>query len=378
MTDIAMVENEVSTPKADFADWMSSVQIGLDRENFQLRWNTISRLFIEPEDACDESWVTELLKIALGDLKKRPELAERFCSELKTEDVMFSNSTGQKNEELQVLASYSLKLLLDESILEPDFVTTNLVAINGASLSNRRKFKGGVDLLPLVAEQQFKLTRTIRLKNPITNASSNFKKSEEFEKEFQTLEDTAAHATYNRNALLALKKEFVSQLSKTNNSLKRQTNSINRELSKLSEEQEVLWLTSVGWSEHYDKPYNEVGFEFRIPSVATSLAERTFMKAELPSVKGVAAKLGVDSQEVQFSSWVEVIVNSDISYLNLYLSDVDELTPVLLALKLASNGSWKTKWKELIGAEYDFQICCRELTLQLYRELLTVKWAQCK
>ena len=375
MTDIAMVENEVSLPKDDFADWMSSVQIGLDRDNFQLRWNTISRLFIDIEDELDTTWGTELLKLALGNLENRPELAERFCSELKKEDSMFSNSTGQKNEELQVLASYSLKLLLDDSVFDRDFIAANLVAINGASLSNRKKFKGGIDLMSYVAKQQFKLTRSTRLKSPIANAGSNFKKSDAFEKEFQTLEDAVANVNYNRSALLAIKKEFLSQLSKTNNSLKRQANSINRELSKLSEEQEVLWLTSVGWSDHYDKPYSEVSLETKLPSIAASLAERTFMNSELPSVKGVAAKLGVDSKEVCFSSWVETITKSEIGYLNLNLSDIDELTPVLLALKLASNGNWKTKWKELVGVDYNLKICCRDLTLQLYRELLTVKWS---
>ncbi|MEZ8885311.1 GTPase-associated system all-helical protein GASH [Vibrio sp. 10N.222.54.F6] len=376
MTDIAMVEDEVCpTPNSDFADWMSSVQVGLDRDNFQLRWNTIYRLFIDLKGDLDDSWVDELLKLALGNLKNNPEFAARLCSELKKDDVMFSNSGGQKDEELQVLASYSLKLLLDDSIWDEDFVCMNLVKIQGASLSNRKRFKGGVDLLSYVSEKRFNLCRKRRKKQHIKGASSHFKKSEEFEKEFQTLEDSGAHATYNKNALLALKSELFSQLLSTNISLKKQTTRINSELNKLAEEQEVLWLASIGWSEHYDKPYNELSLEKKMLSIAISLAERTLMYAELPSVKGVAAKLGVESRDVQFSDWVENFTNNEFELLSEYLSDIDELTPILLSLKLASDGKWKTKWRELTGVDYNVQICSRALSLQLYRELLIVKWS---
>ncbi|USD41245.1 hypothetical protein J4N42_00495 [Vibrio sp. SCSIO 43135] len=375
MTDVAMVENEVCPPNSDFADWMSSVQVGLDRDNFQLRWNTIYRLFIDSEGDLDDSWVYELLKLALGNLKNNPEFAERLCSELKKDDVMFSNSGGQKDEELQVLASYSLKLLLDDSIWDEDFVCTNIVKIQGASLSNRKRFKGGVDLLSYVSEKRFNLCRMRRKKQHIRGACSHFKKSEEFEKEFQTLEDSGPHATYNKNALLALKKELFSQLSSTNSSLTRQATRINAELNKLAEEQEVLWLASIGWSEHYDKPYNELSLEKKMLSIAISLAERTLMYVELPSVKGVAAKLGVESRDVQFSDWVENFTNNEFEHLDEYLSEIDELTPILLSLKLSSDGKWKTKWRELTGVDYNFQICSRDLTLQLYRELLIVKWS---
>ncbi|CAH1522133.1 conserved hypothetical protein [Vibrio owensii] len=376
MTDVAMVDNEVCpSPNPDFADWMSSVQVGLNRDNFQLRWNTIHRLFIGLEGDLDEGWVYELLKIALGSFKNNPEFADRLCTELKKDDSMFSNSGGQKSEELQVLASYSLKLLLDDSIWDEAFICNNMLKIQGASLSNRKGFKGGVDLLSYVSEKRFKLSRTFRQKMSIESASSNFKKSEEFETEFQTLEDTGPNATYNKNALLALKAEFLSQLTSTNKSLKRQAKCINTEISKLAEEQEVLWLASIGWSEHYDKPYNELSLEPKMLSIAVSLVDRTLMNAELPSVKGVAAKLGVESRDVRFSDWVENLIKCEIKYLDHYLSDVDELTPVLLSLKLASNGNWKTKWKELVGIDYNFQICSRDLTLQLYRELLIVKWS---
>ncbi|WP_281947334.1 GTPase-associated system all-helical protein GASH [Vibrio parahaemolyticus] len=375
MTDVTVVENEVSLPYTDFADWMSSVQVGLDRENFQLRWNTINRLFIDIEDDLDSSWVTYLLTLALANLKSSPELAERFILELKKEDLMFSNSGGKRNEELRVLASYALKLLIDSSIYDNDFVSRNLTLIQGASLSNKRKFKGGVDLLSIVAAERFKLSRELRKRKPVVRAYSNFKKSEEFESEFKALEDAAGNVTFNRNALLALKKEFVSQLVNTNNSLGELKTSIDLELNKLAEEQEVLWLTTVGWSELHDKSFSELALGQRILSSAISLAERTLILSELPSIKGVAAKLGIEATEIQFSDWVEEISKNEIAYLTKYISDSGELTPVLFALDLASKGNWKSNWKDSIGVDYNFKICGRELVVQLYRELLIIKWS---
>ncbi|EKF9518780.1 TPA: hypothetical protein RSW70_003343 [Vibrio cholerae] len=376
MTDVTVLEDEVNLPNTDFADWMSSVQVGLDRDNFQLRWNTINRLFlVETEDDIDSSWVSYLLTLALANLKSSPELAERFVLELKKEDLMFSNSGGKRDEELQVLASYALKLLIDNSVYGDDFVSHNLTLIQGASLSNNRKFKGGIDLLSIVAAERFKLSRELRKRKPVVRAHSNFKKSEEFEREFKTLEDAAGNVTYNRNALLALKKEIESQLYNTNASLGRLTKSIDLEINKLAEEQEVLWLTTVGWSELHDKPFSELELGQRILSSAIDLAERTLIVSELPSIKGVAAKLGVEATEIKFSDWVEEISKNEFVYLTKYISDSSELTPVLLALDLASKGNWKTKWKNSIGVDSSFKICGRELVLQLYRELLIIKWS---
>ena len=375
MTDVAVLENEMSSPHSDFSDWMSSVTVGLDRDNFQLRWNTVSRLFIDTEEDLDSSWVCNLLKLALGNLKKNPELAERLCSELKKDDVMFSNSCGKRNEELQVLASYALKLLLDDTVWNNNFVSNNLVLIQSASLNNKKVFKGGIDLLSLVAAKRFKLSRELRKKNPIKRPCSFYKVSANFESEFKTLEDTGAHAAYNRNALLALKQEFLIQLTNTNSSLKKSAETIDLEINKLSEEQEILWLTTIGWSEYYEKSFNELEYEQRVLSSAIELAERTLIFAELPSVKGVAAKLGVETKEILFSDWISKIVENDIDQLRKYISESSELTPVLFAVYLANSGNWKSKWKEAVGIDYNLKICGRELVLQLYRELLTIKWS---
>lgn len=376
MTDATLEENEVTQPNADFADWMSSIQVGLDRENFQLRWNTIYRLFINSEDdEVDSSWVTDLLTLALGNLSSNPELADRFALELKNEDVMFSNSGGKKNEELQVLASYALKLLIDNSLYEDEFVSHNLTLIQGASLSNKRKFKGGIDLLSIVAAERFKNSRELRKRKPVKRAFTNFKKSEEFDSEFKTLEDYGANANYNRTALLALKKELLSQLRNTNNTFVIAKESIDQELNKLAEEQEVLWLTTIGWSELQDKPFSELEQGQRIYSCAINLAERTLISCELPSTKGVAAKLGIEATDILFSGWVEEISQSEMTYLTEFTCKSNELTPVLFALELASKGHWKTKWKDSIGIDCNFKISGRELAVQLYRELLTIKWS---
>ncbi|MFS1947252.1 GTPase-associated system all-helical protein GASH [Vibrio lentus] len=377
MTDVAVLDNEVNLPHPDFSDWMSSITIGLDRDNFQLRWDTIHRLFINVDDDLEETWVSSLVQLALGNLEKNPDLAERLCNELKQDDVMFSNSSGQKNEELQVIASYALKLLLDRTVWDKDFVAQNLVQIQSASLNSKKAFKGGVDLLSLVAAEQFKSSRELRKKKSIKRAHSFYKKSQSFESEFKTLEDTGPNASYNKNALLELKEEVFSQLEYTNNSLGTSADTINLEICKLSEEQEVLWLATIGWSDYYEVSFSELEYEQRILSSAIELAERTLILAELPSVKGVAARLGVEAKEIPFSDWVSKIAENDADYLINYLSNSNELTPVLFAVHLANSGNWKNKWKETIGIDYNFEICGRDLVLQLYRELLTIKWSKC-
>lgn len=377
MTDVAVLDNEINLPHPDFSDWMSSITIGLDRDNFQLRWDTIHRLFINLDDDLDETWVSSLIQLALGNLEKNPDLAERLCNELKQDDVMFSNSSGQKNEELQVIASYALKLLLDSSAWDNDFVSQNLVQIQSASLNSKKAFKGGVDLLSLVATERFNISRELRKKKNIKRANSSYKERQSFKSEFKTLEDTGPNVSYNKNALLELKEEVFLQLKYTNNSLAASARSIDLEICKLSEEQEVLWLTTIGWSDYYEVSFSELEYERRILSSAVELAERTLILAELPSVKGIAARLGVEAKEIPFSEWVIKIAENDADYLTNYIANSSELTPVLFAIHLASSGNWKNKWKEAVGVDYNFEICGRDLVLQLYRELLTIKWAKC-
>ena len=356
------------------------ISIGLEPRQFLLKWKTVHRLFIHSsKEENEQDWdnlADKLLNLALGDLEKEPVLAEYLCAELKKDDVMYSNSNGKNNEELQVLATYCLRLLIDENIFSSDFSSRCILKIQAASLNGMKKFKGGIDLLSLVANERFSSSRGLRERKKINSPSSHFKKSADFENDFKQLNETPSHLPYNTNAIQALNKELFSQLSDTENSLKCFTSSLDDEMVKLSEEQEVLWFVTVAWSERYNKAYSELSIEQRILDCTLELANRTLVQAELPSIKGLAAKLGIGNEEITFSQIIDIISKNEAVNLSDYYHKATKVVPVLYALNLASNGNWKSKWKSTINVDYNFKLDARNFALQLYREFLVLKWSR--
>lgn len=378
MSDIdTLVETtETITPYSDFADWLSNISIG-SKDIFLYRWNTIHRLIITPiqEGEFDNTWFDYLLKLSLGNLKKDLSLAAQICEELKQEDVMFSNAGGKCDEELQVLAAYCLRLLTDEKLCEKNFISKNIVKIQSASLNQIKGFKGGVDLLSIITDKSFALSRSLREMSQVKKYDIKLNISSESEAIFEKFEEFAVSPDINQEAIQSLKEETLRLLEETKKYSHLTVNSMNNELNKVSEEQEVLWFITLGWSDNYNKAFSELTIEQRVSECALELAERTLLSAELPSVKGLAAKLGISDENIVFGHWIEVIAKEQLSELKDFSSQANETTPVLLALQYAFNGGWKSKWKADIGLDYNFEIDARELVLQLYRELLTINWS---
>lgn len=380
-TEVLAEANEKIIPYGDFSDCLSSISVDLEPRQFLLKWKTVHRLFIDPTEAKENEldeydWFDNLLHLALGDLEKEPALAEYLCAELKKDDVMYSNSNGKNNEELQVLSTYCLRLLIDENIWSSDFTSSCMLKIQAASLNGMKKFKGGIDLLSFVANERFSSSRGLRDRKKINSPSSYFKKSANFETAFNELNESPTHPPYNTSAIQALNKELFSQLFHTQNSLKYFTSSLDDEMEKLSEEQEVLWFVTVAWSERYNKAYSELSIEQRILDCTLELANRTLVKAELPSIKGLAAKLGIANEEITFSQIIDTISKDETVNLSDYYHKATKVVPVLYALNLASNGNWKSKWKSAINVDYNFKLDARSFALQLYRELLALKWSR--
>ena len=382
MTDTGVLPtvDEKLIPYNDFSDWLSSISVNLEENQFLLRWKTIHRLFIDEVDDTDavlsnSEWADNLLSLALGDLKSEPNLAEYLCAELKKDDIMYSNAGGKNNEELQVLAAYCLRLMLDDELWVSSFTALTALKIQAASLCGKRTFKGSMDLLSVAMDQGFSTSRTLRRSNKITPPASYFTKSETFESAFTVLEDYNPSVNYNTDAIKALKDETFRQLSNTQKSLHRYAALLETQMGKLAEEQEVLWFITAAWSEAYEKPYSELSIEQRILDLSVELSRRTLIESELPSIKGLAAKLGVCSDEVTLTKFIDSLSEDKVIDVSEYYEKATSLSPILYALKLASNGSWKSKWKSSTNVDYNVKLDAKDILLQLYRELLAMKWS---
>ncbi|MGI2192711.1 hypothetical protein ACRN9V_14830 [Shewanella baltica] len=362
----------------DFLNWIKPITLSKNRDDVLLRWKTIDRIFIEQNDSeiINSQWINNLILSALSDAPVEPEELETLRAEFKKDDFMYPSSSLDVEEELRVLSSYCLSLIADDDYFNSENSAMNTTKILSASFNGLRSFKGGVCLYNLLSHYSFHYSRSQREKPKLSPPSFIFKKSKGFSDSSTQLTSSPAHVPYIGNFAENLSKELDIQLSAATNSMSIYVRNANKIISILEEEQEVLWLVNLSWNEDFDISYDSMEMDRKILLLPLHLKDKTKILAELPSVKAIARKIGVKDEEIEFRDWVEKCQNDLPKSIINVLDKSSEITPVLLALKLATDGGWYKKWKSLIGIDSKFKINSLALTLQLYREFLTIEWSK--
>ncbi len=369
-------EQETIDIYPDFVDWVTPTDISLSRDEFQLRWKTIHRIFIDQErDEINNEFIDHLIISSLGHMDLRPEALDTLRSKMRIDDVMFPNTQGSRDEELKVLSSYCLRLLIDNDLYTDLSCSQNVTKILSASLNGIKSYKGGIDLVNLAKNNSFKYTRTIRDRSSIEAPGLSFQFESNTTSALKMLDnENDSNMEYNKTAILTVASELSRQLSAATRHMKNYVAKVNTENKKIAEEQEILWFVNLCWSDKFDTNYTNLSVFIRIFEFASDLSSRTHLNVELPSVKALSNKVGIEPQKIKFREWVAGVLQEYTIAIDEYEDEISELTPCLYAIKLAKQGNWFNKWKEHIGLESNFEIDSLELTQQIYREQLVIGW----
>ncbi len=362
----------------DFLNWIKPIKLSQSRDDVLLRWQTIDRIFVGQADCeiINDQWINNLILSALSDAPVELDVLETLRAELKKDDFMYPSSSLDVKEELRVLSSYCLSLIADDDYFDCDSAAMVTTKILSASFNGLRSFKGGECLYDLLSHYSFHYSRSQREKPELTSPSLYFKKSTAFVESVTQLKTSPHNPPYIADFAENLSKELDRQLVCANASMSNYVKETNKVISILEEEKEVLWLVNLSWNDELDVSYKSMEVEKKILLLSCHLKDKTKVLAELPSIKAVARKVGVEDTEVDFRNWVDQNLKVLPKSMNDILDKASEITPVLLGLKLASDGNWYKKWKSLIGIDSKITINSLELTLQLYRELLTIEWSK--
>ncbi|HIF6025280.1 TPA: GTPase-associated system all-helical protein GASH [Vibrio parahaemolyticus] len=362
---------ELPLINSDFSEYMAPTQLVSDRESFVLRWKTLHRLFIEREIDVDD-WLDDLIASALGVMSDNPEVTEKLRNEIRADDPVFPGGLESNLEELKHLSTYALRLISDKKYWPQSRCSVAATKILAASFNRLRDYKGGRDLSDYVDKMNFNYVRDLRDLSSLSAPSCHFSFSDSNKEALDVLKgDTTASITDVQDAVVALEKELNRQLSSAQTRLKTFTDRLNDAQAIATEELEALWFINLGWSDVFDTSYDDLSLETKIFDAALSLADRTELDSELPSLKALGHKLGVSNESVSFREWIEEVSNKD---WEIDFDEASELTPCLLAIKYAQNGNWYKRWKDSIGIDSKFDISVLDLLQQVYRELLVLRW----
>ncbi|ELI0634455.1 hypothetical protein Q8344_002082 [Vibrio harveyi] len=371
---MAATETTTESPsiKPDFSEYMAPTQLGLDRDSFVLRWKTLHRLFIESETDVDD-WLNDLIVSALGVMSDNPNATERLRNEIRSDDPVFPGGLESNLEELKHLSTYALRLISDDDYWPRSKCSVAATKILAASFNGLREYKGGQDLSDYVDKMNFNYVRQLRDLTSLSAPSCHFVFVDSNKEALDVLNDDSAapSITVVKDAVVALENELKHQLSSAQGRLKIFTDALNDAQAIATEELEALWFINLGWSDVFDTSYDDLSLEIRIFDAALSLADRTELNSELPSIKALGHKLGISHESVSFREWIEEVSTKD---WDIDFDEASELTPCLLAIKYAQNGSWYKKWKDSIGIDSKFGISGLDLLKQVYRELLVLRW----
>ncbi|MDE1225100.1 hypothetical protein MCT03_12655 [Vibrio aestuarianus] len=370
---MAVTETTTEPPliKSDFSEYMAPTQLVTDRTSFVLRWNTLHRLFIEKEVDVYE-WLDDLIASALGVMSDNPEVTEKLRNEIRVDDPVFPGGSESNLEELKHLSTYALRLISDDEYWPQSQCSVVATKILAASFSGLRDYKGGQDLSDYVDKMNFNYVRELRDISSLSAPTCYFSFSESNKEALDVLNDgSVASITTVQDAVVALEGELKRQLSIAQNKLRTFTSSLNNAQAIATEELEALWFINLGWSDVFDASYEDLSLETKIFDAALSLADRTKLDSELPSLKALGHKLGISKESISFRKWIEEVSTKD---WDIDFDEASELTPCLLAIKYAKNGNWYKRWKDSIGIDSKFDISGLDLLLQVYRELLVLRW----
>lgn len=359
----------------DFADWYRLVDLQPQGETIEKRWQAIEQ-FCESVNAAQ---ALELIRLFYERSAQDADFLEIFRSPFKSADVTFQ--MRDNTAELQVLAGATIVQLLEGDRYE----LADVVAL-GIVCTDYRGRRRNISIPEIVNRaRQYLVSQSESLRAPKEVPSFTKPDLQPLFSEEQLLqpfsENNWIKVANQLHVLYTHYNQTISQLAAT-------TEEVTSHLSDLQrlrqEESNILWWLFAEYSRDLNQPMTKVGFPAVCIVAAKELAELTVVlpgplpalafldkmlhtaKAKLPDTTSLQAAVNA-SPRAWRSQWMQ----------RLKIADVEDLCPVLLAIKqsLETDGrdDWVPAFERAAGVKVAEAIQSLDLTYQAYEENLLVR-----
>jgi hypothetical protein len=351
-----------------FSDWLRPTDLGIDRDTLKLRWAGIVQL---RDEFIDWELAQDLIRLSLGRPLKDSDSLETFKEVFKSHDNMFPMKPGSNDAELINLASAYLAACLADEDNEP-FATKLATLILATSFCSNRVFPEGPDLVIDSIKFASIAGASIRERSIPPQPILAYKIKDTTQEAINTIQVNQVEQI--KTALNSLIGELTSHLNAAHNTVKKNHQKTIKQNEIRDEELEILWWIFGEQSQILSVPFTEIP-ELESPLLlGMEFAQRTTIQAELPSLKGLLRKIGVDHEgSIAFKDLIEA--NKKHSSI---LLDEDvycpTLTPLLHALSITRESStWQKQWEQNSGLSANIKASSVEWAEQIYRESLFLK-----
>jgi hypothetical protein len=350
------MSNEENTMHKDFADWMSSVDIGKDRESLTLRWQTVSRLVSDEE--LNKDGFDELVRFIFGE--KLPESTlEWLQTEFKSDDSLFTNDANKNPQELLALAASIIALTIEEgSYYLASHVGVNILMAYCGEL--RPPAYG--DYLIAKAQNAVKENAIrIRERNTPTKIATN-----KWDETIDDLAETNPPEAIKVLAPIVKKNDIV--LKNANLTIR----ALENHIAIKDEELEILWWVIVGYSDMLNTPLGNIHEVLQPFVYGTELSNHISLGIEPPALRGILSKcLANPEQKILFKTLGEHVGEFAPMMLDSISSEpCSVLTPIHYLVKciLDIGEHWQDKWSRDTKLTPDMEMTSIDLAVQFCRE----------
>lgn len=357
-----------------YSDWLRPTDINIDREDLKRRWASTVDL---RDDTLYKNNIKrwELVRAALGTSLIDDSSEHWFRQAFKARDEIFKMTPGSNDNEISNLAAATLACCLEDDG-DSDAARCSLATcILTASFFSARRFFGGANLIQqsdaVLSEFGGRIRARISPASPSMNLS--------LRKPTLELVDNIEHGDLDsyKKAMNGILKELQFLLGSADRNVKEYVEHVDSQTSIQDEELEILWWLFGGKSQILNRPFTEIN-QFQLIVIAgIEISRKTKIETELPSIKGLLIKLGVDSaEEVSFKS----IIESTKEIADSILTEdryCPLLTPTLFALSITrESSSWQKAWERATGLKVNILSKASDWGVQIYREsLIAEKWS---
>lgn len=352
------MSSEENTMHKDFADWMSHVNIKLDRDSLDMRWQTVSRLV--HEENLKTNYLDDLIQFIFGE--KLPETSlEWLQSEFKHDDSLFSNDANKNQQELLALTASIIYLILEGG---DDLASHAGLHILTANCSELRPPVHGDYLLKkaqnTITAHAIQIRK--RIKEPTKALTTKWN---------ATIDElVATDPTEATKLLMSIVKSNVTGLAKINQTI----NSLETHIATKDEELEILWWVFVEYSDLFNKPLADIHYILRTIVCGIELANHTSLGSEPPALRGLLSKcLTKPKQKISFQALGEKVGDHASMILGpLPYKTSGALTPIHYLIECMQDVGehWQEKWSRDTRLTPDMEMTSIDLSVQFYRERL--------
>lgn len=351
-----------------FSDWLRPTDLGIDRDTLKLRWAGIAQL---RDDLIDWELAQDLIRLSLGRPLKDSDSLEKFKEVFKSHDNMFPMKPESNDAELINLASACLAACLDDEDDKP-FAIKLSTLILATSFCANREFPEGPDLV-IDSEKIASIEATsIRERSLLPLPHFAYSVNDATKEAINAIQVNQVELM--KTALNSVLSELTSHLNAAQKTVKENHRKTKEQNEVRDEELEMLWWIFGGKSQILGVPFTEIPDLERTLLLGIEFSKRTAIQAELPSLKGLLGKAGIDQEgSIVFKDLIEA--NKKHSSI---LLDEDvycpTLTPLLHALSITRESStWQKQWEQNSGLSANIKASSVEWAEQIYRESLFLK-----